>query len=473
MATNAMSVPASTQGESDPIVDSLLKTITTPIDPNLVKAAVTPTQGPRTTQVPSSLQRPIEPIQPGTMDNRPVVGRGNARAQGIGNAITGVMNNVGIFVTRERQQKQDTLRDASVKVIQSQQAIDEATRQREVAKASGDTNGMAAAQKIIDQNEAVRDGVFADPKLRKGLAKGFNINYTDPQSNDSEEHKAVMAGIKQAQTAQQKKELIQQARQQQNQQAGKALGSAYAQQQPTTFQANTEAQQKLQFEQANRSASQVALKDYLTFKSSMAHANATIEAAQIRAIGAGILQQTKFDQAQELLDKRFAQSKVMQDTRYKDALGEIAARGAQARQTARDIFSDRQSDPIMLGEKMQKSIKTYDDAIKADAIKLAELQSARTAMYMDPATNKPRGKQPEPGDVQAADQAIQYVKQHMQNMQSSHDSLLKNYNTLRSTYGATGGEGGSDAADSTTDTDTGDYSDPLNYTNAPGSDDNQ
>lgn len=455
-------LPAATaapQGENDEVMNQLIKTITTPIDPALVRAATTPVASQRSTQVPSSLQRPVEAPTPGQHIPNPMAGAGSASGVGIGNAVIGAMNILGKVSQHEQQAKQDQLRDAATKVINAQSAVDEATRQRDAAKTNGDTTGMDAAQKIIDQNEAVRDGVFADPKLRKGLQKGFDISYTDPSQNKTDEHAAVMAAIKQAKTAQEKKTAIQQLRQQQNQQVGKGMGAAYAKQQPQTFQSNVEAQQKLQIEQLNRTASQTALKDYLTFKSSMAHANATIGAAQIRAMGAGILQQAKFDQAQELQDKRFAQSKIMQDVRYKDTLSEIAARGSQARATARDIYNDRQADPIALGQKMQKSIKTYDDAISKDAESITQLQHSRTGLYIDAKGNKLK---PEDMDVKSADQAIQYVQQHMQNMKASRDSLMKNYNTLRSSVGLSE-EGGSDASSDSSTGDTGDYSDPLNY----------
>lgn len=446
-------------GSGDEVMDSLIKTLTTPIDPNLVRAATTPIPSSRATNVPSSFMRPIEEPTPGGHIPNPEAGRGSANATGVGNAVIGAMNILGTVVTHEKQAKQDQLRDAATKVINAQQAVDEATRQREAAKQAGDTAGMDAAQKIIDQNEAVRDGVFADPKLRKGLQKGFDISYTDPSSNKTDEHAAVMEAIKNAKTAQEKRQAIQQMRQQQNQQVGKGMGAAYAQQQPQTFQPNVQAIQKLNIEQANRAASQVALKDYLTFKASMARANATLGAAQMRVIGSGILQQARFDEAARRQDQALTNSKIMQDIRFKDALSEISARGAQARQTARDIWSDKESDPIALGQKMQKSIKSYDDAIEKDAEVLAQLQHSRTGLYVD---SKGSTLHPETKDVQAADSAIQYAQQHMQNMKASRDSLMKNYDALRNSVGLSGGGTESDSTDNS-DTDNSDYSNPLNY----------
>ena len=464
------SVPTSIgNGGGDAFMNSLIENISKPLSPELIESATTPVAGSHTSQVPSSFTTPIQPFQGAPLDERQVVGKHNAKMQGIGNTVTAVANTLGGLVTAETQHKQNQVRDAATKVINAQQALDQAQQAHDEYTKSGDTQRAASMQAIIDQNTKVRDGVFSDPKLRKALVKGFDISYTDPQSNKTTEHAGVMEAIKNAKTIQEKRAAMQQYQQQQNQAVGKTVGAAYAQQQPRGLASNVVAQQKLQIEQTNRAASQVALKDYLTFKASMAHANATIGAAQIRAIGAGILQQTKFDQAQELQDQKLKNSVLMQNMRYRDALSEIAARGNQARQTARDVFSDRQSDPIMLGQKMQKSIKTYDDAIAKDAVTLQTLQAQRTALYMDN-NNKPLPKPPGQDDVNASNQALQYVQQHLQNMKSSRDALMKNYETLRSTYGAAGEGGGSDATDSA-DNDTGDYSDPSNHLDAPGSDD--
>jgi hypothetical protein len=399
-------------------------------------------------------------------DKTPTVGAGNARAQGIGNSVTGVMNILGQLSQKETQHKQDQLRDASVKVIQSQQAIDEATRQRDAAKASGDTNGMAAAQKIIDQNEAVRDGIFADPKVRKGLAKGFNISYTDPQSNDSEEHKAVMAGIKQAQTAQQKKQLIQQYKQQQNQTAGKSMGAAYAQQQPTSFQPNVEAQQKLQIEQTNRAASQIALKDYLTFKASMARANATLGAAGMRVMGASMLQQSQIQARQQAADTAWERTKERLKIQHADALDLIGAHFADAEK----LVDYRSDSPIKLGDDMRKQISAYDKVATEAEQAINKLQLQRETYYHTSSGGLISGSKVDTAGVQQTDAQIQYMKQVQANALANKQAVSKSYDALRSRYG-TGGEGGSSASDSSDDNDTGDYSDPSNYLGAPGSDD--
>lgn len=241
---NSVPTSSSNQGGS-PDINELIKAIATPLDPSLIRSANTPIAGPHATAIPSSFQTPIQPFRPAALDHSEVVGAGNAKAQGIGNAITGAANAVGAIFTAEMQHKQNQVKDAATKVIMSQQAIDEAQQAHDQAAAAGDTAAAAKAQEAIDQNTKVRDGVFADPKMRKSLQKGFDISYTDPESNKTEEHAAVQAAMKQAKTIQEKRQIQQAAQQKQNETTGKGMGAAYAAQQPRAMAPNQIAQAQL------------------------------------------------------------------------------------------------------------------------------------------------------------------------------------------------------------------------------------
>jgi hypothetical protein len=121
-------VPASATAQAGPNIEDILRNIVTPIDPTLIKAATTPIARPTQAQVPSSLMRPIQPHQNTPfMSTQEVVGHKYGKEVGIGNAITGVANALGTVVKAEGQHKQDQVRDAATKVINTQQAIDEAT----------------------------------------------------------------------------------------------------------------------------------------------------------------------------------------------------------------------------------------------------------------------------------------------------------------------------------------------------------
>jgi len=244
---NSQSVPTTPQSAGGGGFDiaSLIQNISTPIPQGLMQAATPSVSGGHAMQVPSSLQQPIGPHQDRPMDTRRVVGAKAAKLQGIGNAITGATNAIGAVVTKEAQIKQNQIKDSATKVIQAQQAIDEAKQLHDSAIATGDAATASKAQEMIQKNTQARDAIFADPKMRKALVKGFNISYTDPASNKTEEHTAVMAAMKDAKNWQEKRQKMQEYQQQQNQAAGSAAGEAFAKGQPQGMAANVLAQQQV------------------------------------------------------------------------------------------------------------------------------------------------------------------------------------------------------------------------------------
>jgi len=226
-------------------VASLIQNISSPIPQGLMQAATTPVSGGHAMQVPSSLQQPVGPHQDRPMDTRRVVGAKAAKLQGIGNAITGATNAIGAVVTKEAQIKQNQIKDSATKVIQAQQAIDEAKQLHDSAIATGDAATASKAQEMIQKNTQARDAIFADPKMRKALVKGFDISYTDPSANKTEEHTAVMAAMKDAKNWQEKRQKMQEYQQQQNQAAGSAAGEAFAKGQPQGMAPNVLAQNQV------------------------------------------------------------------------------------------------------------------------------------------------------------------------------------------------------------------------------------
>lgn len=258
---------SSAASSGDPNINSIISNLSTGIDKDVLQRAFTPVVAGHSMQLPTSLQRESLPFQPAPMDHREVVGAGNARGQGIGNAITGVANALGSFVSAQAKIKHDQLRDAATKVITAQSSIDEAQKAYDEAKTSGDTASMEVAQKELLKNTKTRDDTFADPKLSKALQKGFNISYTDPSANKTEEHAAVQAAMKQAKTIQEKKEIVRQQQAKQNQARGAAMGEAFAKSQPTQMGPNLQAQARLaaqQEQQKQRVESVKALIPYLT-----------------------------------------------------------------------------------------------------------------------------------------------------------------------------------------------------------------
>jgi hypothetical protein len=366
MAPGVSSVPQSApQGSGSTDMDAILRSIVTPIDPALIKAASMPIAGSHVAGVPSSLTTPIAPHQNMPFNNSEVVGRHNAKMRGIGNAITGVTNALGTVVNKEAQQKQGQIKDAATKVIMAQQGIDEAKQALEAAHASGDTAGVQKATQLIQQNQQARDAIFADPKMRKALVKGFNISYTDPQSNKTEDHEAVKAAMAQAKTFQEKKEAAQQARQKYNEQQGAGAGAAFEKSAPQGMQPNVQAQQQLAAVQQER-------KDAIeTFK-----AMGPIYAEQLRAQGnitvesmrsATDLRKAAIDVAAKLDEQILKNKQAGADN--------AAARSLEAMRNAnaRSLELLKQGNPIEV-------LKSFNDAQKNYETSITENQKSRQAL---------------------------------------------------------------------------------------------
>ena len=473
--SGASSVPSSApaQSQSDPIED-MIKNIVQPIDPKLIESAITPIAGPHAMQLPSSMTTPVTPHQDASYDERRVVGAGNARARGIGNSITGVMNALGRVVTAESEVKQGHIRDAATKVITAQQAMDEAQQIHDQAVASGDAETASKMMQTIEQNKAVRDGVFADPKLRKSLVKGFDISYTDPASNKTEEHQAVMQAMKQAKTMQEKRAAIAALRQKQNQTAGTAAGEAFAKSQPQGLSQNTAAIQKLQIAQASQKIQQEAFKDYTTLKASLIRSNATVEASQMRVLGASLMEQSRQGFQQAMQQQRFAQAQKLLGERMSDAVRMVGIRGAQAVKDARQIYSDKQADPLTIYTKNRQAYTTFAQNATKDLQVINALQAQHLALFKDAKGNK---LTPNPADVKSLELQMDYMQRQFNADQQSAQGYKNAVNQMSSIFGYKEGSSDADTGTGASDSSAGnsseqpdsagstDFTDPFTYLN--------
>jgi len=202
-----------------------------------IQRAMTPVQQRQQMGLPASMQRPIAPFQAAPMNQQPVVGAGNARARGIGNAITGAMNTVGSFVNARAQQVQDQHAQSVSKFLQAQASADQAKSVMDQVGPSG--TGYAQAKATYDQNQALQKQMLGDDKFRKVLEKGMNISLTDPSKNKTPDHQSFMQGMlhfKKQQQAQQPQDPS-------------AMLQRFGQQMPTQLAPNQQAIQQLQMKQ--------------------------------------------------------------------------------------------------------------------------------------------------------------------------------------------------------------------------------
>ncbi len=370
-------VPQSTPTANTDFIQQLVKNISSPVDPNLVRQANTPVAGQHAPTVPSSFQTPVAPYQERPLDQRRVVGRSNASRQGIGNAFTAATNALGTIVTKEAQIKQGHIRDAATKVIMAQQGIDEAKIAHDQAIQAGDAAAASKYQALIQQNQQSRDAIFADPKMRKALQKGFDISYTDPGANKTEEHAAVQEALKNAKSMQEKRQIMQQQQAKQNEAAGSAMGSAFEKSMPQGMAANTLAQAQLSQVLADKKVQQEAMKNLMTFQASVYRSDKAYDASQMRVVAQGIMKQATFAHQDQQMAQRFAQAQKMLGQRFAQENSLVFLRAKVNRQLENDIYTDKEFDPLTMKTKMEKTAQAYNNSYLADQNDIAKLIAAR------------------------------------------------------------------------------------------------
>jgi hypothetical protein len=461
------SVPASVQ--SGPDINELLKSIVTPIDPKLVQAATSPVPGSHAQGVPSAFTTPIAPHQDRPLDQRQMVGRKAAGRQAVANAFTGATNALGAVVTKEAQIKQNSIRDAAQKVIMAQQAIDEAKQARDAAVAAGGPDGAAQAakmQQIMEQNQQARDAIFADPKMRKALVKGFDISYTDPQSNKTEEHAAVQEAIKGAKSFAEKREIMKAQQEKQNAEAGAGAGAAFEKSQPQGLAPNVQAQAQLAQQMAQQKLQVQAQKDMLTFQSSVYRSDRTVDAARVREIGAGIIQAQRLAFQEQQQNARFAQAEKLLGERFNDQVKLVYIHGAEARKVANEIYTDKKADPLTMYTMNRTAADKYQQAAVSAGNTLVSLQNARMSQYIDSKGNKISEKNVNQQAVRDIDAQIQLVKGALTNYQANAQNFMKQAQCIHNTFGLNESDTNADSGTSSDQSDAAggtDYTNPLLY----------
>lgn len=156
---------------------------------DLAKKAATPIPGGHATQFPLSLTPTQKPVGPGPMiPTRGIVGRGNAKAAGIGNAVLGVTHALAATETALDNKKKLEVASATQQLLTAQSAYDQASQLLKQDPTNAD------AKAAVDRNQNVMNGILSNDKIRKAIAKGMNVDFTDPKANDSIEHAGVAQG---------------------------------------------------------------------------------------------------------------------------------------------------------------------------------------------------------------------------------------------------------------------------------------
>jgi hypothetical protein len=421
--TSNSTVPASVgnSGASDGGINigALLQQIQgdTATQQRLMREAITPISGSHVGQIPSTLTTPV-----GEAPQTPNQGRPQNKGQAIGDMIRSAGNAVSKIITAEKQQKQAHLTDAATKLFTAQAAIDEAQQQHDSATALGDNATAQKAQQLIDQNTKVRDGITSDPKLRKALAKGLNIDYIDPSNNKTEEHAAVQAAIKNAKTIQEKKQLAQQEQQKRNQQGAQNFGQAFAKSQPQMLAPNQMAQAQYSAYVEAQKANSAATKALIPLLSAQVRANSAESLETRREAHADNLALMKSQDAWERLNASISARQDLAKTESGYKLHEIAAEGSKELAVFKAKLVEKNADPLT-------SVKAYQDFQTKAATtqsKLAQTVSTLQVQRDQAAKQKPYDE----SIVSNLDQQLLVAKQAQTTYGQAVDGISTWYNKL-------------------------------------------
>jgi len=292
-------------------INSVMKSVYTPIDPNIIKAATTPTAGAGTPSMPSSMTNPLPDFQPMPMMpssfSQGVVGRKAAHQRGIANAITGVTNAVGSIISREAEQKHEQIASSTKNLITMQQAIDQA-KQVLSNNPKMDPKQAAALQQSIDRNTENMNRILSDKKLAKAISKGLDISFTDPSENKTPEHEAVASGKQQAQETMQQQ---------------------FARQMPQQVGPNVQAIQQLQAQMAQQKAQAESAKVVFPYLAQLKRTQAAFgvegmkEAAKAAIVNANwankfSMQNRQFQFLGQMQGRKYQAEAQLLDRKYKD-----------------------------------------------------------------------------------------------------------------------------------------------------------
>ena len=253
------------------------------------QAAASPIPGGHQLGIPGSLQYNPKQWQDTPKDNKPVLGRKAANAKGFENAMISVGSLIGSVKTAKDNKEKLQIATSTQQVLQATQAKDEATQALKQAQASGDQDAIKLAQDQISHNDNIIKGVMSDEKTWKAMQKGFNINYTDPQSNNTLQHQGVQQGKQMALTDQQLQ----------------SRADAFEKSLPTQYGPNQQA--IAQFEAMKAQAKQQA--DFAK----------AVAPAQIRAAGQSAIEAARLSQALQIKQAEITESwnKMMQEQQFK------------------------------------------------------------------------------------------------------------------------------------------------------------
>lgn len=378
---------------------------------DLASKAMTPIPGGHATQIPATMlhmqdqpgPQPMIPHQPGV----DVVGKGNARGIGIGNAVLGVTHALAATETALDNKKKLEVASATQQLITAQNAYDQAKQAYQANPANAD------AKAAMDRNLQVMNGILSNDKLRKAVAKGMNIDFTDPSANDSLEHAGVAQG----------KEMAQQ---------HLSYGEQFNQKTPTTMQPNTQAQAQYAAAIEQQKINNEAVKSIIPLISAQLRAASAdkrtegiLDASKIREAGQIAIQQAKDQSAWNRTLANIQGRKDLAKDQFGYKMQEIGAEGQKDLEVFKSKLEMKTADPMA-------QLKAFNDFQTKSTSTMAKLNETVAKLEGDKQTallNAKSGSEKE-ALSKSFDEQINMAK----SAQSQYQNLVKSNTELYKLY---------------------------------------
>jgi hypothetical protein len=405
------------------------------IDPKTLQAAVTPIPTGHTMQPSTQLMNPIPQFQADPLQHQQVVGKHNAKMQGIGNAISGVANAVTSVINAEQRKTQMKTSTSVTQLINAQTAIDQAQ-----TALKADPNNKDAKD-ALQHNQNVRDTILEDKKVRTAISKGMQISFTDPSQNKTDDHQAVQKGIADA-----KKQS--------------SYGEQFEKQMPVQTGQNPYALQRLQLQQSQQAQSMQMLRAFMpliTSSQRFSQAQALQKMKEIYTtqkdyrdqIAKIYLEKYKAMLQGGNIDRRAAHEMLLEGKRHADAVDLLNQRIQAAG-----------GDPIKITKLIQDENRNYQTEDNARQARIDNLQGQITSLVAAKVTDA-NGQQ----RIKDLNKQIADLQVERKGLEKTHSAMMSSISSIPglSESKETGGAGGTGSG--SIQSGSGDTTDPEDELN--------
>ena len=369
---------------------------------HLATSAATPVTG-HSGQMPSSLQYQPKQFTPGGYNNTPSTTAAESKNKGIGNSISAVLNLLGKAGNEHENKKKLQIATDTQTLLVAQNSIDQA--KQIMQNLPQDSPQRKQYEDLINVNMQKIQGILSDEKTRKVIAKGFSIDFTDPQNQTPENH-AVEQGKQMAQT----------------QIGAKPYAEQFMAKTPETLQPNTVAQSQFAAAVQQQKMNQETMKILVPYLSTMQRVQGAIDTAKIKELGANARTQAVENQKWEMQTRAINAAAALQKNKYSNEFGLVTARRNAAFEAEKAFYDYKTTDPAFLQARATEVQLKYSNAIDAANQNLSKVEN-------DAQLNAPQLAK-DPNAQKDYQQMIQTAKENIVQLTAQKESARKNMSLM-------------------------------------------